>query len=676
MSRPILAIRISKDPMFIDLVRSERIVVLFFAIGLLFALASSVSGQSDTAEREAAEIYRKYRAAIGGEGALGRIKSAETVTEIELLGSKRTERRIEDPINKRWYSVSEGGVEGKQESGFDGNRQWVRSNFYRGFTNEAGSFVGEPKRIRLPNEELDGKVYLIIEEIPSVGSGSSKLYIDPETFLMAVRRIRTERGGNTIEQTTRFSDYQRIDGILIAMTETIDAGAVKVIRRKVSIRHNVDFDPSIFLFDPEDNADDGKDSTTAPAASPEPGVRKESAAERTLTAEIRKATFNLAWSKINDSYFDPTFHGVDWAGVKAKYEPELENVSTSEQLNDLLNRMFGELGRSHLRVIAPGDVMLNGINSTGVKRGGIGVELRLVEGEVVITRVRESSPAEKAGLRRGDIIKAVNGVAVGSVENEEKAKGGFQLRREIALPRAVNARLNGPADDKVHVTYVSQSGKEKSALIEREVEAGLGELNIEARKLTPSVGYIRVNIFMGDLPAKFAAALEPLKGLPALIVDLRGNPGGIGNHTTAVAAMLDRNKGSLGTSKYRYGKQSFDYTGTASSYNGRLIFLVDEMTASSAEILAEGLRVSGRATVVGLRTAGAVLPSVAELLPNGAAIQFPVADFVTVDGKQLEGRGVTPDIEVGLTRPQFAAGKDLILEAALKAIGLVGASLL
>lgn len=133
--------------------------------------------------------------------------------------------------------------------------------------------------------------------------------------------------------------------------------------------------------------------------------------------------------------------------------------------------------------------------------------------------------------------------------------------------------------------------------------------------------------------------------------------------------MLDENVGSLGVSQARYGKRSFDYAGNEGSYSGKIVFLVDQMTGSSAEMLAAGLQANGQAKVVGSRTAGAVLRSTIELLPNGMVLQFPIADFATSDGKVLGGRGITPDVDVKMTKDDVSSGHDAMLETAIRDVG-------
>jgi carboxyl-terminal processing protease len=102
------------------------------------------------------------------------------------------------------------------------------------------------------------------------------------------------------------------------------------------------------------------------------------------------------------------------------------------------------------------------------------------------------------------------------------------------------------------------------------------------------------------------------------------------------------------------------------TFDGPLAILVDGLSISTSEILAGGLQDLKRARIFGTNTAGAALPSQVEKLPNGDAFQYAVADYVSFGGKRLEGAGVKPDVEVRPDRKMLLAGKDAILEAAVR----------
>jgi len=166
--------------------------------------------------------------------------------------------------------------------------------------------------------------------------------------------------------------------------------------------------------------------------------------------------------------------------------------------------------------------------------------------------------------------------------------------------------------------------------------------------------------------AGFQQAVESCKPCDGLIIDLRGNPGGIGGMAMGMAGYLvDKPNQRLGTMYMRDSTLNFVVNPRADVLSAPVAVLVYGCSASTSEIFAGGLKDLGRARVFGTRTAAAALPSAFERLPNGDGFQYAVANYVSQGGQPLEGLGVTPDVTVELTRPALLAGHDAVLDAAL-----------
>jgi carboxyl-terminal processing protease len=189
----------------------------------------------------------------------------------------------------------------------------------------------------------------------------------------------------------------------------------------------------------------------------------------------------------------------------------------------------------------------------------------------------------------------------------------------------------------------------------------------EWRRARPDVGYVRFNMFMDPegLAATIAEAVKGCSDCKGFVIDVRGNPGGLGALAMGVAGWFtDRSGTQLGTTYLRGLPLKFVIFPRPEPFRGPLAVLVDGGSASTAEILAGGLKDIGRARIFGTRTAGAALPSVIERLPNGDGFQYAIANYISQGGKPLEGIGVTPDVEVRPTRRQLIDGKDPALDAA------------
>jgi carboxyl-terminal processing protease len=193
-------------------------------------------------------------------------------------------------------------------------------------------------------------------------------------------------------------------------------------------------------------------------------------------------------------------------------------------------------------------------------------------------------------------------------------------------------------------------------------------VSFDSKKLPGGVEYTHFNLFLKPdlVVARFGEAIRDCGRCPGVVVDLRGNPGGIGAMAMGIAGFLvSQPDQKLGTMYMRSLPVRFVIFPRAEVYEGPVAILVDGFTASTAEIFAGGLQDLKRARVFGERTAGAALPSVIERLPNGDGFQYAMANYISESGRQLEGNGVIPDVEVPLDRKALSDGRDPVLEAAL-----------
>jgi carboxyl-terminal processing protease len=188
-----------------------------------------------------------------------------------------------------------------------------------------------------------------------------------------------------------------------------------------------------------------------------------------------------------------------------------------------------------------------------------------------------------------------------------------------------------------------------------------------------TVGIIRFNIWMPVLAAQFDAAIDSLRTSDAIVLDIRGNVGGIGGMSMGFAGHFLDSAYAIGTMKQRGSTLNFvanprrvdTRAQPVTPFSGPLAIVVDAVSVSTSEIFAGGLQGVRRATVFGTQTAGQALPSVPERLPNGDILYHAIADFIGPTGKPVEGDGVVPDRVIPLSRRALLDGHDAALEAAL-----------
>ena len=389
------------------------------------------------------------------------------------------------------------------------------------------------------------------------------------------------------------------------------------------------------------------------------------------------ASFDKVWTTVRDTHWQKPPAGLDWDAMRAKYRPRVETSANAEAARAAMREMLGQLHQTHFGII-PGAVYTSLDDSEDdadlAGPGTTGIDLRVLDGEAVVTGLDPGSPAERAGVGLGWTIRSARGRALRPVV--EKAAQDREIH-ELQLTRSLLTRLTGFVGESIDVTFLNGGGHEVT--LQLGLRAPRGAL-VEFGNLPPShvwyedkrigaTAYARFNIFM-DIPRvipAFEATVKGCKPCDGLIIDLRGNPGGIGGMAMGMAGFLVDTPGQkLGMMYTRDATLNFVVNPRADVFRGPVAVLMDANSASTAEIFAGGLQDLQRARVFGTKSAAAALPSVFTRLPNGDGFQYAIANYVSLNGKTLEGTGVTPDVEVRLSRAGLLTGHDAVVDAAIE----------
>jgi carboxyl-terminal processing protease len=294
-----------------------------------------------------------------------------------------------------------------------------------------------------------------------------------------------------------------------------------------------------------------------------------------------------------------------------------------------------------------------------------------------VTSVDEGSPASKAGVRPGWVILQIEGKDVSGPIQTVGAAYKDSTLRDMMLSRAIISRLSGEVGEKVRIQFLDGAGAKVELKIgeapPRGDKAKFGLLPtqhvwFESRKLGGNIGYIAFNMFLDParLMAGFEDAIKSFRECDGLVIDIRGNPGGIGIMAMGMAGWFVEQQGRrLGTMLMRGTPLNFVVNPRLPTFRKPLAILVDGSSASTSEIFAGGMQDLKLARVFGTRTAGAALPSFIEQLPNGDGFQCATANYISEGGKALEAIGVTPDVEAPPSRELLLQGKDAALDSAI-----------
>ncbi|MEN1941923.1 S41 family peptidase [Luteimonas sp. MJ246] len=291
---------------------------------------------------------------------------------------------------------------------------------------------------------------------------------------------------------------------------------------------------------------------------------------------------------------------------------------------------------------------------------GIGVEvMQLPDGRMRVVSPMDDSPAQRAGIRSGDVIIAVDGVELTPASHEGRGP------------------LRGPPGTEVAVTIAREGEAEPLEL--RVARAVIRTPSVRGSMREPGFGYVRIAGFQADTASDFAAAVDGLQakaggdGLRGLLVDLRSNPGGLLTSAVQIADDLLESGGIVSTrGRIQVGDTAFSATPGDRMRGRPVVVLVDAGSASASEVLAGALRDNDRACIVGSRSFGKGSVQTVMPLDNGDAVKLTTARYFTPNGTSIQARGIEPDLVLDVKGATVAGFGEITLPGHLDAEGEEG----
>jgi carboxyl-terminal processing protease len=404
----------------------------------------------------------------------------------------------------------------------------------------------------------------------------------------------------------------------------------------------------------------------------------------TLQLSDRKKLLDKVASLVRAKHFNPELHSVDWPTLVESRRERILSSLTEDDFEKETNDLVRQLKTSHTGFVHRTSRQIaarNAINATFQRWTVDGSECWMFQD------VQPGGPAFKAGVQPGDVLLRVGDKLLTPPDQPEFGVG-----------------------ESTSLTIRKRDGKTIRVLIHlperksRQVAISIPQTVLYSR-LHNGIGYLKVTMFPGavgiDVAADIDRAIHSFNGCTKLIIDLRGNTGGgIGGlrlmgyltpHRLEVGYSLTRKRAERGYRKEeltRFGKipkhkrslmwlilryalaeKSIVLVTEGlgpQSFHSRVVILVNEHTASAAEMVAAFAEENRLATIVGKNTAGRLLSGQPFKLGHGYVLWLPVAQYLTWYGKLIEGSGVSPHIEVGLEPEALLVGRDTQLEKALE----------
>lgn len=357
--------------------------------------------------------------------------------------------------------------------------------------------------------------------------------------------------------------------------------------------------------------------------------------------------YDNVWRLINTKYVDVSDNSQIWTRWRNKYQNKLE---TPEDAYVAIETMLTSLNDPYTRFLDPKEFAEETSSIKGSLKG-IGVQIGLKDGNLVVIEPVVGSPADKAGLQADDRILEINGVSTKGISIEKAAD---QIRGEIGT----NVKLLVKRKDSELTFNVTRA--------EIEVKAVTTKPPIDV-KVPDDIQYIRLSSFISkNASSEIRDILVKSRDKKGYILDLRSNPGGLLSNAVIMSRMFLRPNEVIVSTVDRYGYKETVKSSGGKITNKPLVVLINKGSASASEIFSGAMKDNHRATIVGEQSFGKGLVQEINKLPDDAGVNITIQRYLTPSGNDIHKKGITPDVVVKLTDENIKNKDDVQLKEAIK----------
>jgi carboxyl-terminal processing protease len=399
---------------------------------------------------------------------------------------------------------------------------------------------------------------------------------------------------------------------------------------------------------------------------------------------VHLKAFDQIVETIDQSHWDLDLIESVFRPKAAELRATLESAESVAEYREIVEQLLGSLKQSHFGLIPAAAYSEMEARDRRGGSGFSGLTVRYVAPDFLVTDVRPDSPAFQAGVRCGwKLIATQTADRAEILEQAAEVVKTSTLRLETAAALVAQQLLGGPADQEIKATLEDLNGDSQEIgwvmgppVGQASKFGNLPEVAVEfrAQRLPENIGYLSFNAFL-DAPRvmrEFTKAIETFRDAEGLVIDLRGNMGGLMVLTMGMCGWFVEEPVDLGKMQMRGTALNLKLNPRSPRYEKPVAVLIDAVSISAAEVMAGGMQDAGTARLFGQRTAGLVLPSNVVRLANGDGLQYAMSDYHSLSGRTLEIEGVKPDVEVPLDQTVLSRGVDPVLEAAVQWIIATG----
>ena len=357
--------------------------------------------------------------------------------------------------------------------------------------------------------------------------------------------------------------------------------------------------------------------------------------------------YDNVWSLINKKYVDQTNNNQDWAKWRHKYD---KVIMTNEDAYVAIETMLASLNDPYTKFLDPKEFAEETSSIKGSLKG-IGIQIGIKDGKLMVIAPIEDTPAERAGLKADDEILEINGKSTKGISLDKAAEqirgkeGTFVkllIKRKDVEPKLYNVQRA-----EIEIKSISQKLPDDIALPE-------------------DIGYIRLSSFISkNASQEFSKILLDSQDKKGFIIDLRSNPGGLLSNAINISDMF-LDKGVIVSTVDRDGYKENTKAAQGVITDKPLVVLINKGSASASEIFSGAIKDNHRGVIVGEQSFGKGLVQEINKLPYEAGINITIQKYLTPNGTDINKKGITPDIVVELTEEHVKNKNDVQLKKAIE----------
>ncbi len=359
--------------------------------------------------------------------------------------------------------------------------------------------------------------------------------------------------------------------------------------------------------------------------------------------------YDNVWRLINNKFVDQSNNQQDWAKWRHKYD---NKIVTNEDAYIAINTMVASLNDPYTKFLDPKEFADETSSIKGSLKG-IGIQIGVKDGKLMVIAPIEDTPAEKAGLQADDEILEIDGASTKGITVDKAAD---KIRGKEGTQVTLLVKRKDMAPKVYTITRAEIEIKSISQKLPTEM------------KIPNDFCYIRLSSFISrNAATEFGNILNNNKDKKGFIIDLRSNPGGLLTNAIYISDMF-LDGGTIVSTVDRDGYKETQRASTGVYTRKPVVVLINKGSASASEIFSGAMKDNHRAVIIGEQSFGKGLVQEINKLPYDAGINITIQKYLTPNGTDINKKGITPDIVVKLTEDDVKNKNDLQLKKAVEVL--------